>query len=320
MTDVMAISPPEFNFDSTCTTPYVSAPSSPRGFGNLYYTSAPNSPSSVAAFYSPFYSQDRAGDDHPEDENENNNEKEDFAFEFSGQLVMGADEDFTATADELFESGKIRPLKPSARLPPVSSLANDEPRGRERVKSLEKSTGREGSRRVTRSLSPLRGDHSTTKNTNGSTSFASTANSTTTVKTIKSMSSKKWKLMDFFLFRSASEGRVTDRNKKDPLQKYTAGFRATDQDAKNSNRSIDRGSVSSRRLVRRDGSESIGRSSRRGVTAHELHYASNRAQSEEMRKKTFLPYRQGLLGCLGFNSNLLGVSKGFGSLAGNQYK
>ncbi|CBI36924.3 unnamed protein product, partial [Vitis vinifera] len=35
---------------------------------------------------------------------------------------------------------------------------------------------------------------------------------------------------------------------------------------------------------------------------HELHYTANRAQAEEMKKRTFLPYRQGLLGCLGFSS------------------
>lgn len=38
------------------------------------------------------------------------------------------------------------------------------------------------------------------------------------------------------------------------------------------------------------------------VSPHELHYMMHKAQSEELRKKTFLPYRQGLLGCLGFTS------------------
>ncbi|XP_027114805.1 uncharacterized protein LOC113762623 [Coffea eugenioides] len=44
---------------------------------------------------------------------------------------------------------------------------------------------------------------------------------------------------------------------------------------------------------------------------HELHYTANRAQAEEMRKKTFLPYRQGLLGCLGFSSKSYGAMNGF---------
>jgi hypothetical protein len=44
---------------------------------------------------------------------------------------------------------------------------------------------------------------------------------------------------------------------------------------------------------------------------HELHYTANRAQAEEMKKKTFLPYRQGLLGCLGFSSKGYGAMNGF---------
>ncbi|KAL1543985.1 hypothetical protein AAHA92_20894 [Salvia divinorum] len=46
--------------------------------------------------------------------------------------------------------------------------------------------------------------------------------------------------------------------------------------------------------------------------AHELHYTTNRAQAEEMKKKTFLPYRQGLFGCLvGFSSKSYGAFTGF---------
>jgi hypothetical protein len=47
------------------------------------------------------------------------------------------------------------------------------------------------------------------------------------------------------------------------------------------------------------------------AAAHERLYAApNRAQAEEMRRRTFLPYRQGLLGCLGFSS------RGYGALHG----
>jgi hypothetical protein len=58
-----------------------------------------------------------------------------------------------------------------------------------------------------------------------------------------------------------------------------------------------------------------GRGRRRRSTtvaaAHERLYAApNRAQAEEMRRRTFLPYRQGLLGCLGFSS------RGYGALHG----
>lgn len=34
------------------------------------------------------------------------------------------------------------------------------------------------------------------------------------------------------------------------------------------------------------------------VSAHELHYAMKKAESQDMKKKTFLPYRQGILGRL----------------------
>lgn len=61
--------------------------------------------------------------------------------------------------------------------------------------------------------------------------------------------------------------------------------------------------------------ESSGSVSRRRgpVSAHELHYTVNRAASEEMKKKTFLPYKQGLLGCLGFSPGMNQISRGIGS-------
>lgn len=39
-----------------------------------------------------------------------------------------------------------------------------------------------------------------------------------------------------------------------------------------------------------------------GASPHERHYASQRDLAERMKKKTSLPYRQSILGCLGFNS------------------
>ncbi|KAL6222349.1 hypothetical protein ACLB2K_005741 [Fragaria x ananassa] len=69
------------------------------------------------------------------------------------------------------------------------------------------------------------------------------------------------------------------------------------EDVKNSSfRSTDSvGSVSSRR--------------RGPVSPHELHYTVNRAVTEEMRRKTVLPYKHGLLGCLGFNHGLHEISR-----------
>ncbi|XP_042426220.1 uncharacterized protein LOC122014101 [Zingiber officinale] len=46
-------------------------------------------------------------------------------------------------------------------------------------------------------------------------------------------------------------------------------------------------------------------------SAHEWLYTANRAQAEEMNQRTFLPYRQGLLGCLWFGSKGYGAIDGF---------
>ncbi|KAK1427387.1 hypothetical protein QVD17_16070 [Tagetes erecta] len=90
--------------------------------------------------------------------------------------------------------------------------------------------------------------------------------------------SRRWSLLDLLLFRrSASDGQAMDR---DPLKKYSANFRKHDQDIKNP--------------------ESL--SKRRGrVSAHELHYNVNRAVSNDMKKKTYLPYKHGILGKFSFN-------------------
>ncbi|KAK1427386.1 hypothetical protein QVD17_16069 [Tagetes erecta] len=89
--------------------------------------------------------------------------------------------------------------------------------------------------------------------------------------------SRIWSFIDLLLFRSASDGRAMDA---DPLKKYSAKFRKHDQDIRNS------GSMSKR----------TGR-----LSAHELHYNVNRAVSIDMKKKTYLPYKQGLLGKFSFN-------------------
>lgn len=56
------------------------------------------------------------------------------------------------------------------------------------------------------------------------------------------------------------------------------------------------------------------------ISPHEMHYMMHKAQSEELRKRTFLPYRQGLLGCLGFTSKsyrtVSSISKTLQSVSG----
>ena len=101
-----------------------------------------------------------------------------------------------------------------------------------------------------------------------------------------------------FLFRSASEGTGKDQLKKYALLKKgvedvrTESFRSTESGG---------GSVNFRRRAA-------------AVSAHEMHYTAKRAVAEEMRRKTVLPYKHGLLGCLGFTPALHDLSRGLGSL------
>ncbi|KAL5541130.1 hypothetical protein UlMin_043416 [Ulmus minor] len=353
--EVVVQVPPDFNFDSNCSSPYITAPSSPQRFGN-FFCSAPTSPSRASSsFFSddnlrnsssviPFKWEEKPGI--PKGATKIETEEE-FEFDFSGQL----DRDFLSAADELFDGGKIRPLKPPPRLQVSSNAGNDSglaspksPRSRisqgkkivqealspkrrkenfdpfaaaiEETRKQEDRAlrGRERSysssyvRKGTRSLSPMRvADVVFDPEENPESSekiFPAKPPTSSTYSSILSaisFSNKKWKLKDLLLFRSASEGRATG---KDPLTKYALLSKKTAEDIKNSSfRSTDSvGSVSSRR--------------RGPVSAHEMHYTVNRAVSEEMRKKTMLPYKHGLLGCLGrFNPGVHEISRSFGSLS-----
>ncbi|PNX98082.1 hypothetical protein L195_g023112 [Trifolium pratense] len=312
----------DFNFDSNSSSPYITAPSSPQRFANNFFFSAPTSPSRVSPLFP-------AQSSHPEPNHSHNNNyslgnDDDFAFDFSGNLQR----DSLSAADELFHGGKIRPLKPPQRfhsgdipISPITQKKNtvydddhdherdldqfeaaieeklrykEEKRGRER----NLSSGRKGSR----SLSPLRVSDIVENSEDVSVSVSS---STSNMKSFLSFTKgyRKWRIRDFLLFRSASEGRA---NEKDPLRKYTAlskkSAAAAEDDVRNSS------------FRSTEGSGSFSR--RRGpVSAHELHYTLNRAATEELKKKTFLPYKRGLLGCLGSNHHRMDqISRGIGSL------
>ncbi|EOY14574.1 hypothetical protein QUC31_000093 [Theobroma cacao] len=354
----------DFDFNSARSSPRSSAPSTPRRFGECFF-SAPTSPSRMSEFYRefdrfsmmndrqssigssslaiPFDWEEKPGTPKSPRATGNDEEEDDFAFDFSEAL-----EKTSLPAEELFDGGKIKPLKPPPRLQvdecnqkspllssprsPRSPLSqgkkiireafsprkkkNRDPfataiessrndtehgRGRERVQDF---SSRNSSRRATRSLSPYRvseypweeeekqQQHETTKQSplNSKPSLSSTSSKS---------SSRKWRLRDFLLFRSASEGRATD---KDPFRKYSlALFKKPEADTKNS---------SSFRST--DSSGSVG--SRRKISAHELHYTTNKAVSENMKKKTFLPYKQGILGRLAFNPAVHALANGFGAL------
>ncbi|WOK96212.1 hypothetical protein Cni_G04919 [Canna indica] len=347
----------DFHSKSACTSPHVSAPSSPKRAGDdpfdlfRHYTSAPTSPTRAAAVYAHFNalaSPDGAAvpfdwkekprtrkptgspaEDEPEEEDV------EFAFDFSGYLDKEGLPVLT-TADELFEEGMIRPLKPSSRLQQCPAAddrsgAASSPRGlwspghRGRGRAREEDSvpfaaparerGREKtpappsfspsrSRKGSRSLSPLRG---------GGSFFKTIPNppaTTTSTAALKNANagggSKKWRLKDLLLFRSASEGRATGNRSKDPLRKYTLLSSAA------LNNKVDAKNLKSSSFTSTDTTRSTRRGSGHSAFSHEKHYAANRAASEEMKKKTALPYRQSLFGCLRFNPAVLSISRGFG--------
>ncbi|KAL4339583.1 hypothetical protein GQ457_08G009440 [Hibiscus cannabinus] len=257
----------EDHYDSTGSTPYVSAASSPGpgpgpSNGGFFY-SAPASPMHFTTTQpSP-----------PDNYTVPLGYEFDFSARFgsSGSGLTGS----MTSADELFLNGQIRPLKLSTHLerPPLLDI--------------KPSRGR------TRSMSPLRHaafvlnkdlcQKADSKN-NGRISDTMSASSS------DGRSSKKWVFLKGF---KSSKGEERSNNNNNKEKKPWNKSNGVVQECKEK--------VSSKKK---------GGKRRVPPSPHELHYTANRAQAEEMRRKTFLPYRQGLLGCLGFSS------KGYGAMNG----
>lgn len=349
----------DFDFNSARTTPYPTAPSTPRRVGE-YYFSAPTSPRHLTDFYREFdelliknngggsSSSAEVPFDWEEKPGTPKSHKgsismfeDDFAFDVSGVLQRTS-----LSAEELFDGGVIKPLKPPPRLQlptredgyysgqkspglsprlaqgkkfirgafsprekkddnPLLGAAIEDIRKREPERERERERGRErnyplssSSRRATRSVSPIRVSEYqwVDEQTKQSTANQKPQSASTTSSALSTFSKGfKWRLKDLFLFRSASDGRAMAR---DPLKKYSTFIRKQEDMRNACSRSIE--------------SPQPGSSSRRRgkkVSAHELHYTVNRAYSEDMKKKTFLPYKQGILGRLSFNPT---VSYGLG--------
>ncbi|KAK8706623.1 hypothetical protein V6N13_050179 [Hibiscus sabdariffa] len=327
--EVEAVAPlptAEFNFDSSSPSPYITAPSSPQ----LLLFTAPTSPChdsygdfndvSHVAGSSPTVplerepnqsTQKRKGFDGRNQSN--GGDDDDFEFNFSGQL-----ERTSLSADELFDCGKIKPLKPQTSVfqPAAENHRQPQPqqRGRERKSGVSFSSSSPSPssspssynynyiHKKSRSLSPSSSLHSQFETP---IVFSTNRNPKSYVSSIFSAISfqkgnKKWKLRDLLLFRSASEGRATSI--KEPFRKYSVlGKKEAAADVKNASFRSSEPAASLKRRVP-------------SVSAHELHYTANRAVTEEMRRKTFLPYKRGLLGCLGFNPGMHEISRGVGSL------
>lgn len=307
----------------------MTAPSSPRHFSGCFL-SAPTSPRRMTELYNrefdeaatknfsdrltiPFDWEETPGTPRKIISDEEDT-VDDFAFEIGEKF-----ETTSLFAEELFDGGKIKPLKPPPYLldhhhqftnsfsPPISSprsprspLAHGKnilskafsPRKKPvevdpfevAINNARKGVGEErgrerrqnSSRRAARSLSPFRvsaypweeleqEQREVPEQRKGS--FSSTYSSSCV--SCKSSSSKKWRLKDFLLFRSVSEGRA--RHNKDSVKTFSGLFRKQD-DSKNSS--------------------SRGRGSSSSISAHEFHYMAKKAETKYLKKKTFLPYMQ----------------------------
>ncbi|RDX91570.1 hypothetical protein CR513_26418, partial [Mucuna pruriens] len=349
------------DLDSSCSTPFVSAPSSP-GRGPLpgFFYSAPASPMHFAVTAASSY------------ENNSSSAAMGYEFEFSARFGSGGSGSMTS-ADELFLNGQVRPMKLSTHLERPQVLSplldlegeEDEDHKAEPVNVNAEIRGRDtrlrdkSLRRRTRSMSPLRSntpldwveneDHIHGNDNHYPTLESQISNCDTSSQAEKvhdlglettpsasssrsssaGRSSKRWVFLTDFL-RSKSEGRSnnkfwstisfsptkdkkatpssTNQNLHAPLPKD----KACDDNHKKGP-SSDKPKGSSQAWARRMSGKPTNGVGKRCVppSPHELHYKANRAQAEELRKKTFLPYRQGLLGCLGFSSKGYGAMNGF---------
>lgn len=253
------------------------APTTPKAFGNYFY-SAPSSPMRMSEFHRDFDELQSA------QMNEPDMEDDDFAFDICQQLGST-----TLSADELFDDGKIRALETPPQSPispqnkifqnPYSTERKKDPtemiiKNAERKKEQKRGRGRNlafsssASRRAVRSLSPNRVSSSPWEEKQPLQNNVqqlklipgSTSVTGTNSNATSSKGSRRWRLKD--LFRSASEGRGTG---KDSLRKYSTLYKKQEELKK-------------------------------------TNFKSNNSKNgpEEMKKKTFLPYK-GILGGLLFN-------------------
>uniref|UniRef100_A0ACD6A2Y3 Uncharacterized protein n=1 Tax=Avena sativa TaxID=4498 RepID=A0ACD6A2Y3_AVESA len=291
--------------DSACSTPFVSAPSSPtrdpfsgHHHGACFF-SAPASPTRGAS-------------------------KEfvcgglDFDFDFSSRFPSPSAAAMSS-ADELFHNGQIRPVRLSAMLlephqphqssfadgpsSPSSQAADEGERGRFRSRSVH---------RKARSLSPFLAhwrspspapapapesesvEPSATPPASRSSSSSSIASSASSS---SSRGSRRWGFIKDLLHRSKSDGGKDNQHASVPAPPY---FSAAPKSSASPSPSPSPAAARAR---------GTGKGRRR--SAHERLYEARRAEAEEMRRRTYLPYRQGgllLFGCIGLGNRNYGTA------------
>ncbi|GAA0160769.1 hypothetical protein Leryth_011200 [Lithospermum erythrorhizon] len=342
--------PPRFSedLDSGCSTPYVSAPSSPgRGSGGApppcgYFFSAPASPMHYISSKEPKgYSSNEYDINFLESPGS-------FEFEFSSRFSPNSSttNGLMSSADELFLNGQIRPMKLKSHLlrpqnlDPLINEGVEEGDGVRRGRDVR--TRNKSVHRKARSMSPMRNGQNykwvgekvneiecdededcleielnNVKITNDNETTPSCSASSSRSSSSGSRNSRKWIFLKDLLHRSKSEGRANGKERFwstisfSPKDKTSTSPVLTPSSSRDDNKEKCKGNSQQRSAKKSTGKPANGVSKRRvAKSAHELHYTANRAQAEELKRKTFLPYRQGLLGCLGFSS------KGYGALNG----
>ncbi|KAL4580598.1 hypothetical protein LXL04_016798 [Taraxacum kok-saghyz] len=357
------------DFDSACSTPFVSAPSSPgRGgpssYGGGFFYSAPASPIHFMLSSSSNLGSSRSGSSTPLEGAGGS-----FEFESHSAAPTGS----MSSADELFLNGQIRPMKLSSHLQRPQVLAplldvdeseigdgSDSEGKLERGRDLKFRDRSKSLRRRARSMSPLRtnnafqwleefedGRESTEINEikekleaedkakgteevhDGETPASGASSRSSSV----GRSSKRWVFLKEFLYRSKSEGRSSTSSSSSGNHKFwrtSLSFSPSSNKDKKSAEAKNKATTptttstttttgdapataEAAKPTVRKAVNGVGITGKRRIarSAHELHYTTNRAQAEELRKKTYLPYKQGLLGCLGFSSKSYGAMNGF---------
>ncbi|CAL4990590.1 unnamed protein product [Urochloa decumbens] len=316
--------------DSACSTPFVSAPSSPSRDRDPYHL--------AACFYSAPASPSRGGGG--KDFGGAGGGLLDFDFDFSSRFPSPSAAAMSS-ADELFCNGQIRPVRlAAALLQPQQPLAGDtSPRGPGTAADAEEGGGGvpdergrvrgRSVRRKARSMSPFRthwrrspappapqtpppdpesaADEpaAVTPAASRSSSSSSTASSASSTSSSSSRGggSRRWGgFLKDLLHRSKSDGGKTHHHSPLPAAPTSPSPAAALKRSP---------SPSPSPAAQRSATGSTGhhRGGGRRRSAHERLYEARRAEAEEMRRRTYLPYRQGFLlfGCIG-----LGNRSGYG--------
>ncbi|PNT62531.1 hypothetical protein BRADI_4g04860v3 [Brachypodium distachyon] len=281
---------------SACSTPFVSAPSSPARDPSFHIA-----PPAAGCYFSAPASPARGGAGGGEEEEFDSGSGFGFGFDFASRFPSPA----MSSADELFHNGQIRPmrlssflLRPQQPLPaPTRDLtepaAADDERGRfgksrsahRRARSLSPFRG---PRKVSPARAAPAGDKSPTSASRSSSS-SSNASSASSASSSSSRSHRRWGFLKDLMHRNHKSDDGPPAPSLPPMP--------TAPEKKSPARVV---------------AAAEARRGRRRRSAHERLYEARRAEAEDMRRRTFLPYRQGLLlGCLGLGSRGYGAMHGF---------